>query len=143
MLKNRKSNASGFTLVELLIVIVIIAILAVLTLVGVNGYINRANDSKAKDSAGQLRTKIEAWNSIKATYPSLADVTGGLKDSTVPEAALNDSLVGLIDKTGSTTLDPNTPLRWTPCSDATKGGDILYWQKATPAGVSIHVGDAC
>lgn len=140
MLKNIKSNKAGFTLVELLIVIVIIAILAVLTLVGVNGYISRANDSKAKDSAGQLRTKIEAWNSIKATYPAVADVTGGLKDSEVPEAALNSSMTDMIT---SGTLSANTPLKWTPCADATQGGDILYWQKATPAGVDIHLGDAC
>jgi len=141
MLKNIKRKDSGFTLVELLIVIVIIAILAVLTLVGVNGYISRANDSKAKDSAGQLRTKVEAWHSIKAAYPATADVTSGLKDASVPEAALNSSIQGLIT-TG--TLSATTPLSYAPCADATKdGGTILYWQKATPAGVAIQVGDAC
>lgn len=159
MLKNTKSNASGFTLVELLIVIVIIAILAVLTLVGVNGYINRANDSKAKDSAGQLRTKIEAWNSVEGSYPAASDVASGMTTpptggQPVDEAKLTDAVKGLLVSgqsslaavtsgtgTAPTSLSSNTPLAYAPCSDATKGGVIWYWQKA--GNQPIQVGDAC
>ena len=142
MLKNTKSNASGFTLVELLIVIVIIAILAVLTLVGVNGYINRANDSKSKDSAGQLRTKIEAWNSVEGSYPASSDVLAGMATpptggQPVPEAKLTDAVKSLLATSATVTV--TNPLWYAPCTDATKGGQITYWQKAGDQ--VINVGD--
>lgn len=56
-----KTNATGFTIVELLIVIVVIAILAAITIVAYSGISSRAQASSAKASAAQASQKIAAW----------------------------------------------------------------------------------
>jgi prepilin-type N-terminal cleavage/methylation domain-containing protein len=56
---NRPSrNATGFTIVELLIVVVVIAILAAITIVSYNGITNRAKESAAQSNAAQMGIKV-------------------------------------------------------------------------------------
>ena len=78
-LKNTKQK--GFTIVELLIVIVVIGILAAISIVAYNGIQNRARDTTVKNSASQIKTKIESWNSIKGAYPTVAQIKFGLVDN--------------------------------------------------------------
>lgn len=56
-----RKNASGFTIVELLIVIVVIAILAAITIVAYNGTLGRAQDSTIKSDISTLVKKLELY----------------------------------------------------------------------------------
>ena len=56
-----KTNKSGFTIVELLIVVVVIAILAAITIVAYNGIQNRAKSSAVQNTAAQVSKKIAIW----------------------------------------------------------------------------------
>jgi prepilin-type N-terminal cleavage/methylation domain-containing protein len=64
---NKQIKSRGFTIVELLIVIVVIAILAAITIVAYTGIQKRATATSSKESARQLKNKIESWNSIKGS----------------------------------------------------------------------------
>lgn len=56
-----KQKASGFTIVELLIVIVVIAILAAITIVAYNGIQARASDSRIQSAAKQIEKAIQLY----------------------------------------------------------------------------------
>lgn len=77
MLKNKKS-ATGFTIVELLIVIVVIGILAAITIVAFNGIQNRGYNSAVQSDLRSLATYIERQKVLNGeVYPStlaVADV---------------------------------------------------------------------
>ncbi|MFZ1242711.1 MAG: prepilin-type N-terminal cleavage/methylation domain-containing protein [Candidatus Saccharimonas sp.] len=98
-----KFNQKGFTIVELLIVIVVIAILAAISIVAYNGIQNRANASSNKESASQVKNKIEAWNTIKGAYPTLTQLVGGLSATDAKEAALDATLVSKLAYAGTST----------------------------------------
>lgn len=123
------SNKRGFTLVELLIVIVVIAILAAISIVAYNGIQDRARNTTAAESASQLRTKVEAYNSIVGSYPAgatVAALASNLDDERESEldAALQDKMV---DSAAAVTADD--PIKYTPCAtDATTGGTVTYYQ---------------
>jgi len=71
----KQIKSKGFTIVELLIVIVVIAILAAITIVAYNGIQARAHTTAQKTTAENLAKKVEAYNSINNTYPSLTDAS--------------------------------------------------------------------
>jgi len=56
-----KSQKSGFTIVELLIVIVVIAILAAISIVAYNGIQTRAQDTRLKLGASEFAKALQAW----------------------------------------------------------------------------------
>jgi prepilin-type N-terminal cleavage/methylation domain-containing protein len=56
-----RKTASGFTIVELLIVIVVIAILAAISIVAYNGIQDRANASASQSATRQAATKIRTY----------------------------------------------------------------------------------
>lgn len=72
-----KTNTSGFTIVELLIVIVVIGILAAITVVAFNGIQNRANDTAIQSDFRSVASKIEAYKAINGAYPTVAQMTNG------------------------------------------------------------------
>ena len=136
----------GFTIVELLIVIVIIAILAAITIVAYNGIQQRARNTANAESAGQLRTKIESWNSVKGAYPSVAQVEGGMaltsgEKDPAPEAVLDANLRDKI-QTGTNAITAEKPLKVTACG--TTGMRVTYWQdSAASAAKTIDAGTGC
>lgn len=65
----------GFTLVELLIGIVVIAILAAISIVAYNGIQNRAEATRAANTAAQLTKLIKLFHADNGRYPaSIPDV---------------------------------------------------------------------
>ena len=69
-LKSMNKTTSGFTIVELLIVIVIIAILAAISIIGYNGFQNRANDSAVQSDLANLSKKLLLHYTENTSYPS-------------------------------------------------------------------------
>lgn len=65
-----KKYASGFTIVELLIVIVVIGILAAITIVAYNGVQDRAHDTAVKSDLTTIAKKIQLYNADNGNYPT-------------------------------------------------------------------------
>lgn len=90
-------NGAGFTIIELLIVIVVIGILAAISTVAYVGIQNRARDTAVKQSAFQLKTKVEIWYGEKGSYPTAEQIVNDrLEDEDIPEALLSDELAGMV-----------------------------------------------
>ncbi len=142
-----KFNQKGFTIVELLIVIVVIAILAAISIVAYNGIQNRANASSNKESASQVKNKIEAWNSIEGAYPTTTELTGGLSDTAAAEAKLDTALTAKL-VSGASTSSKTVGYAVCPSTGTITGYKITWWAgdkdsaSLTPA-ESFVVGSGC
>ncbi|WP_425474905.1 type II secretion system protein [Nocardioides cheoyonin] len=78
-------NATGFTLVELLIVIVVIAILAAISLVAYNGIQDRAHDAAIRSDLANFREAIQVH--MLEVGASIPPPTNGLGSSLTTELA--------------------------------------------------------
>jgi type IV pilus assembly protein PilA len=68
MLRIRKKNQEGFTLVELMIVVAIIGILAVLAVYGVTRYMKNAKTGEARNAIGQIaKQAVAAYETERAS----------------------------------------------------------------------------
>ncbi|MFP4187542.1 MAG: type IV pilin protein [Acholeplasmataceae bacterium] len=67
-------NQKGFTLFELIVVMMIIAILTAVTIVGYNGFIQRAKDTKSEEVVNQIKLDLYLETS---TEPYKATSTDG------------------------------------------------------------------
>lgn len=67
-------NQKGFTLFELIVVMMIIAILTAVSIVGYNGFVQRAKDTKSEEMINQIKLDLYLETS---TEPHMATVTGG------------------------------------------------------------------
>ena len=117
-----KSNQSGFTIVELLIVIVVIAILAAITIVAYNGIQSRAKTSSAQAAANTIVKKAEAANTINSSYPT---AIGNFSS----EASLTGSGITLNDLASA----PSSPatVQYIACGSGT-GAKVTYWDYTVP-----------
>ena len=61
ILKNKEKGATGFTLVELLVVIAIIAILSVTAYVALGGQTGKARDSRRQQDLGSVQQALELY----------------------------------------------------------------------------------
>lgn len=66
----KQTRTSGFTIVELLIVVVVIAILAAITIIAYNGIQARANNAAADSLLANVSKKIQAYYTLKGSYPA-------------------------------------------------------------------------
>lgn len=64
-----KRSASGFTIVELLIVIVVIAILATISVVAYNGIQDRARKSHLTSDINAIKKAMEMYKADQGGYP--------------------------------------------------------------------------
>jgi len=69
-------RASGFTIVELLIVIVVIAILAAITIVAYNGIQQRASYSRMRSDMASLNKAIQLYYADRGSYPVTPTTAG-------------------------------------------------------------------
>lgn len=70
---NHTKYASGFTIVELLIVIVVIGILSTITIVTYRGVQNRANNASRLTEFNYWRKSFELYKIQNGTYPTMPD----------------------------------------------------------------------
>ncbi|HRJ06636.1 MAG TPA: prepilin-type N-terminal cleavage/methylation domain-containing protein [Candidatus Saccharibacteria bacterium] len=134
-----RSNTSGFTIVELLVVIVVIAVLAAITVVAFNGVQNRAYESSVRSDLAMIAKKIELYkiSSTGDNYPIA--VSGTQRD----ELETIDIKVG----TGAYSTVANSNLTYISSTNGTdyvvlatvKNGPVLYVRGSNPA-IQVYTG---
>lgn len=122
-------RATGFTIVELLIVIVVIGILATITLVSYNGIQTSAKNVAAQTLAESVEKKAEIYLAANGTYPqTIAEF----------ETYAASSLQGLTVSTNDPTDE--TSVRYAYCTSGPGGAQISYAVLPGPSITSIILG---
>ncbi|MDN5275549.1 MAG: exported protein of unknown function [Candidatus Saccharibacteria bacterium] len=152
MVHNKKSNAKGFTIVELLIVIVVIGILAAITIVSYNGITARANTSSAQAAANTAAKKAEAYNADGNNRYTIAgtELTGAASTTTYQLTGVSFSAASPFT-TSNLPASPSVLNYWkcgsgTPANAAAiiagnvVGNRFGYWNYQTNAVVFVDAG---
>lgn len=100
-MKHKRSTASGFTIVELLIVVVIIAILAAITIAAYSGIQSRARNSAALTTANTFIKKVHTYYSLKGSYPATT-TTVATTLATYTESSLGSANIAFGTPTATT-----------------------------------------
>jgi prepilin-type N-terminal cleavage/methylation domain-containing protein len=72
-MKHLRTNNSGFSLVELMIVIVIIGVLAAVAVPIYNNNVRKAKMSEADAALGSIRTQLRVYYGENGSYPVATD----------------------------------------------------------------------
>ena len=138
---NKKGQAKGFTLTELVIVIVIIAILAAVLIPSMTGYVNRAKKSNATSEASSVYTIYAAW---------LADTAANYGYESVKQSDLKEDsgkntnlyINGLTFKSRTATVDyeiTKATIKTSDTDGTLSSTDIQYYTDSTETGVKVEV----
>src|SRR5689334_10294304 len=100
--RERQGEAWGFTLVELLIAIVVVGILGAVAVVGVNGLVDKGENSACRTTMDAANSASAAFYSLTNAYPQTYD------DLTSPPS-------------GGPLLEPHPAVVKTPTTLAGKG----------------------
>jgi prepilin-type N-terminal cleavage/methylation domain-containing protein len=73
MKRRTKAGASGFTLIELMIVVTIVGILSIIAVVGYRRYILSSKMGEAQATISAIRIAQEAYKSERGLYANLGD----------------------------------------------------------------------
>jgi len=132
----RNKTQSGFTIVELLIVIVVIGILAAIVIVAFNGVQSRANATSAKSNATTILKKIEAYNSLKSTYPVTATQMNTEEESKLTGSGI--SIGAVTTNNGKTHVEVQAcGITGTAPNQSAAGARVRFWDfAASPAAAS-------
>lgn len=139
-------KASGFTIVELLIVIVVIAILAAIAYVSYTGVTQNASTTKARVNAKSVQTVADTYFSSEQSYPTaVEDFTTG--DTATLPASVN-LLTGSEDADDLDASNGDSTIWYQYCAGGSTGPAIkvVYFNFSTGAPVSgsdiIYSGDS-
>ncbi len=92
-LRRRRTDASGFSLIELLVVTALVVVLASLALVGYQNSIVRAREAVLKEDLFRLRDAIDQYYADKNKWPqSLQDLVSDGYVREVPEDPITNSV---------------------------------------------------
>ena len=148
----QRTQAKGFTIVELLIVVVVIAILASITIISYNGIQNRAKTSASLSTVATIRDKAAAWDTLLGSYPNLAqlrtnsldppniDTAGGGAGPTEAKLSTPDSAIGA--ELNAIRANNGSTVFYAPCWNGTRlsGGTITYLDYVKGENVNVTIG---
>lgn len=113
-----KKAASGFTIVELLIVIVVIAILAAISIVAYNGVQQRSRNASRLEAIRSIQKGLELYRAANGTYPATTGIGTNQPAGFTPRygtsysysVATDDSWLRTLRQSGFLTPIPLDPL---------------------------------
>ena len=134
--RNRLTNDSGFSMVEIMIVVVIIAILSGLAATQFMGQLDKTKVDAARADINTFSTALEAYRLNNDTYPSTEDGLQKLLEAKLIKKrrnVLNDPWKNPYQYRYPGESDPSTYEIWSYGADKIEGGegikaDVKSWE---------------
>ena len=145
-----KRLATGFTIVELLIVIVVIAILASLITLAYSGVQNRGRDTERRSDIRQTAQLLEMYYQERGSYPPFQQASVGLNVAAWRTANMPDVKNELLTPPGQTS--PSLVNNTNPtvsqygyhnngsCTGSACTQYRLYWRSDVDGHIEVHTG---
>lgn len=121
----------GFTIVEVIVVLVVIAILAAITITSYTAIQNRTRDSNAKNNAQYLQRKLQAYFTLKNTYPATPSTA-----TTTLNAEPSSNLKNVVTLGTPTSNNGERTIKLELCTAGGVAYRITYWDFINDAAAS-------